>query len=317
VSLQRVYRTVVLACNLAVGVQLHSAFLSAQDSASELETQIAARIDANQLDAALKLADLAVGRYPNSSQMQQLLGVVLFKMGSNEQARTAFRRAIELDPGIAQNYYDLALVNLSEKQYAQAVPPLEACLRLDPSNAEAHVLLGRAYHNLNQTALAIEQFEKAIAIEPQLPLAHYHLGYAYQSQGNLNGALEEFKKEIQDNPTFYNSFWLAGNIELQRGEPDAAAELFGKGVHLKPQAWQAHYGLGRALTMKKQWTEAEAELKKALEASGPDNVEINYALARLYQQTGRRADAEREFQICSRLNAQRQRTGSGIAGQQQ
>jgi tetratricopeptide (TPR) repeat protein len=317
VRLQHVRRTVLLACNLVVGVQLHSVFLSAQESPSELETQITAKIDENQLDAALKLADLAVRRYPNSSQMQQLLGVVLFKKGSNEQAGTAFRRAIELDPGVAQNYYDLALVSLSEKQYAVAVPPLEACLRLDPLNAEAHLLLGRAYHNLNQTAPAIEQFAKAVAIEPRLPLAHYHLGYAYQSQGNLKAALEEFKKEIQYNPNFYDSYWLAGNIELRGGEPDAAAELFGKGVRLKPQAWQAYYGLGRVFTTKKQWLEAETELKKALEASGPENVEVNYALAQLYQQMGRKTDAEREFQICRRLNAQRQGTGSGIAGEQQ
>jgi superkiller protein 3 len=317
VSLQHVFRTGVLACNLVVCVQFHSAFLSAQDLASELETQIVAKIDANQLDAALKLANVAVGRYPNSSQMQQLLGVVQFKKGSNEEARTAFRRAIELDPGIAHNYFDLALVDLSEKQYARAVPSLEACLRLDPRNAEAHVLLGRVYHNLNQTAPAIEQFEKAVAIEPRLPLAHYHLGYAYQSQGDLKAALEEFKKESEYNPNFYDSYWLAGNIELRRGEPDGAAELFGKGVHLKPQAWQAHYGLGRALAMKKQWVEAETELRKALEASGPENVDVNYALARLYQSMGRMADADREFQICRHLNAQRQRTGSGIAGQQQ
>jgi len=296
--------------------------LKAQDSASDLEGRIEGRIDANQLDEALKLAQLAVGRYPNSSQMRQLLGVVLFKKGANEEAETALRRAIELDPSIPQNYYNLALVNLSEKQYARAVPTLEKYLRLEPLNAQAHVLLGRAYHNLNQTAPAIDQFKKALTIQSQLPLAHYHLGYAYQSQGNLKAALEEFKKEVECNPGFYDSYWLAGNIELRQGNLDTAAEFFRKGIHLKPQAWQAHYGLGRVFATKRQWPEAETELRKALEpgeasAASPDDVEVHYALARLYQQTGRADDAQREFQICKRLNAQRQRAGSGIAGQRQ
>ena len=74
--------------------------------------------------------------------------------------------------------------------------------------------------------------------------------------------------------------------------------------------------LGRTLATKKQWLEAESELKEALKAN-PENVEIHYALARLYQQMGRTAEAQHEFQSCNRLNAQRQRTGSGIAGQQQ
>lgn len=293
--------------------------LSVQASASDLEDRIQSRIDANQLDDALELAHLAVGRYPNSSRMQQLLGVVLFKKGANEEADAAFRRAIELDPSIPQNYYDLALVNLSQKQYARAVPALEACLRLEPLNAQAHLLLGRADHNLNQTAQAIEQFKKALAIQPQLPLAHYHLGYAYQSQGDLKAALAEFKKEIECNPSFYDSYWLTGNIELRQGNPDAAAESFGKGIHLKPQAWQAHYGLGRVFATKREWSSAETELKKALEggSASPENIEIHYALARLYQQMGRKDDAQREFQISRRLNAQRQRMGSGIAGQHQ
>ena len=305
---------VLLPCSLFVNVQAGPVIpQSAQES--DLQDQIQAKVAANQLEVALQLAHLAVGRHPDSSPMQQLLGVVLFKKGANEEARSAFHRAIELDASIPENYYDLALVDLSEKQYARAAPSLEAYLRLEPRNAEAHVLLGRAYHNLNQTAPAIEQFKKAIVIEPQLPLTHYHLGYAYQSQGNLEGALEEFKKEIEHNPNFYDSYWLAGNIQLRQGNSDAAAELFGKGIHLNSRSWQAHYGLGQVFAMKNQWSAAEAELKKALQAS-PDNVGVHYTLARLYQQTGRKDDAQREFGLCNRLNAQRQRGGSGIAGEQ-
>jgi superkiller protein 3 len=141
---------------LFVGVQLGSILPEGgQESASDLQDQILAKVAANQLEAALQLAHLAVGQHPNSSPMRQLLGVVLFKKGANEEARAAFRRAIELDASLSQNYYDLALVDLSEKQYARAAPSLEAYLRLEPRNAEAHVLLGRAYHNLNRTEPAI------------------------------------------------------------------------------------------------------------------------------------------------------------------
>jgi tetratricopeptide (TPR) repeat protein len=308
-------QTFLLAWTLWVGVQPTPAPFRAQDSRLSLEDQIQAKVAAHQLDAALELARQGVSQYPESSQMRQLLGVVLFKKGDNEEARTAFRRAIELDSSVPENYFNLALVDLSEKRYAQAAASLEKDVRLDPRSSYAHLLLGRAYHNLDLTAPAIEQFQKAIALQPQLPLAHYHLGYAYQSQGNWQAALEEFKKEIEYNPNFYDSYWLAGNIELRRGDLDAAAELFGKGIHLNSQAWQARYGLGRVLVAKKQWPGAESELKKALESS-PDNIEVHYALARLYQEAGHLDDAHREFNVCTRLNSLRQRAGTGIAGQQ-
>jgi Flp pilus assembly protein TadD len=63
-----------------------------------------------------------------------LLGAALSKKGLNDEARAAFHRAIELDPGAAQYYYNLALVELSEKRYAGATTPLETYLRLSPDS---------------------------------------------------------------------------------------------------------------------------------------------------------------------------------------
>jgi Tfp pilus assembly protein PilF len=72
--------------------------------------------------------------------------------------------------------------------------------------------------------------------------------------------------------------------------------------------------LGRVLIAQKQFSQAEVELKNALE-SNPNDVESHYALARLYQQLGRREDSRIEFELCAKLNAQRQKMQSGIAGQ--
>jgi protein O-GlcNAc transferase len=289
------------------------ASVRAQDPQQALQDRIEAEIRAGRLDAALDQARLAVGQYPESPSLNQLLGATLFKKGLNEEARTAFRRAIDLDPSLPQNYYNLALVELSEHRYAQAVAPLETYLRLNPQDGQAHLFLGRAYHNLNRTLPAIEQFKKALSLDSDLPLAHYHLGYAYQSLGDLKAALEEYRKEIRINPAFYDSYWLAGNIELDQGNLDAAEAFFRKGVSLKEQAFQAHYGLARMQLAKKRYPNAEAEFKKALETS-PDNVEVHYALARAYQQMGRKEDAKREYQLCVALHARGQKQRSGIAG---
>lgn len=281
---------------------------------SVAEASITSKLQARQLDAALEEARLAVGRSPNSSTLNQLLGVVLFKKGLNDEARTAFRRAIQLDPSVPQNYYNLALVDLSDKRDADAVPNLQAFLRVDPENAEGHLLLGRALHNLNQTEPAIQEFKKALALAPNLPLAHYHLGYAYQSQGDLKGALEEFRKETADNPRFYDAYWLAGNIELGMGNLERAKMLFQEATRVRPQGYQGHYGLGSELLGEKHWAEAEGELRTALKLK-PDEVESHYALARVYQKMGRKEDARIEFDICAKLNAERQKMKPGIAAQ--
>ncbi len=294
----------------------------AQESEQAAEEQIATALDAGQLEAAVGAARRAIQHYPQSSRLAELLGVALFKSGQAAEARAAFTRAIELDAKVPGNFFNLALVELSEKKYAPAVAALEKCVRLDPRNAQAHLLLGRAEHNLNRTLPAIEEFNKALALAPRLPLAHYHLGYAYQSQGDLKAALSEFRKEIEVNPGFCDAYWLAGEIELKEAKYDPAESLFRKATALDPKgiqpacAGRARYGLARVLAARKQWPEAETELNRVL-AAEPGLVEAHYTLARVYQEMGRETDARREFEICARLNARRQRGASGIAGQQQ
>lgn len=300
--------------------------LPAQQASQEAaEEQVATALDAGQLEAALGAARAAIQQYPRSSRLAELLGVALFKSGQAAEARAAFTRATELDAKVPENFFNLALVELSEKKYAPAVAALEKCVRLDPRNAQAHLLLGRAEHNLNRTLPAIEEFNKALALSPRLQLAHYHLGYAYQSQGDLKAALSEFRKEIEVNPGFCDAYWLAGEIELKEAKYGPAESLFRKATALDPNpaaagqpacAGRAHYGLARVLAARKQWAEAETELKRVL-AAEPGFVEAHYALARVYQEMGRKTDARREFEICARLNARRQRGAPGIAGQQQ
>jgi len=311
-----ILRACVLWVVVAAGMGGPSAPLAwAQASEEAFRDEISAKLSAGQIDAAVEQAKLAVGKYPRSSPLYQLLGAGLFKQGANEEARKAFGRAIEIDPGVPQNYYDLALVNLSDKRYADTATALETYLRLKPEDAQAHLLLGRAYHNLNRTAPAFQQFQRALALAPTLPLLHYHLGYAYQSQGNSKAALAEFLKEIENNPDFYDAYYLAGDIELNQGDLEYAEGLFRKGIGVKPQGYQARYGLARVMLQTKRSEEAVSELRKALEVA-PRRVEIHYALARAYVQMGKREEAQREFQFCAAEHAQSQKRDSGIAGQQ-
>jgi tetratricopeptide (TPR) repeat protein len=296
---------------LLVGAMISSAS-QAQDAAAE---RIRAAIQAGTVDVAIGDARHALAQFPQSSELHQLLGVALFKKGLNAEAREALRRAIDLDSKDPQNYYNLALVELSGKRYPEATRLLETAVKIDPENALALVMLGRAYHNQNLTIPAIEQFKQALKLAPQMPLVHYHLGYAYQSQGNLTAALAEYEQEIRLNPGFFETYYLAGNIQLGRGNLAEAEGLFRRGVALRPQAVQAHYGLARVLQERGDFTGAEAELKQVI-GFKPDHVEAHYALARLYQQLGRQSEAASEFKIVSDLHAREAQRSSGIAGSQ-
>lgn len=298
---------------LQVGVIQLGALPAPQDEQA-VRAEISSKLRAGKVDDAVDQARLAARRYPDSAAMNRLLGEVLFKKGLNDEARTAFRRAIQIDPSIPQIYYQLAQVDFDGKYYEDATRNLEIFLRLNPDNAEAHALLGRTYQNLGENDVAIVQYKRALALAPTLDLIHSRLASAYLSKGDLDAALDEFKKEAGNNPQFYDSYWRAGNIELGRGNLDAAEKFFQQGISTNPQGIQAHYGLARILLAQKQLPQAQAELMKVL-AAKPDFADAHCSLAQVYQQMGNRQDARMEFDACAKLNGRGSKTPSGPSGQ--
>jgi len=76
---------------------------------------------------------------------------------------------------------------------------------------------------------------------------------------------------------------------------------------------QTDYSKGRKAETLQDYDGALAFYEKALK-SDPNNVEVHFALARLYQQRGDKQAAAREFAECATLRARREKTLSGIAG---
>jgi tetratricopeptide (TPR) repeat protein len=304
-----VYVTGAILC-LTMGYRAYGGV--SHDLQAAMCSQIRRKIQKGEIDAAIDEAQQAVKEYPLSSSLNQLLGTALYAKGLKTQAATAFRKAIELNPQVAANYFDLGLIELSLHD-SKAIHNLEVFVRLEPDSAPGQLLLGHAYQYVNLTLPAIKQYEKAIELSPRLPLSHYHLALAYQSQGELDSALAQFKKEIEINPTFPDSYRLAGNIEMDHQDFDAAETLFQECVCLKPDDFRAHYGLARAFLAKGQLKKAESELGKCVKMK-PSSIRAHYTLAQTYQRLGRKEDAEREYKITTRLHWERHaELSTGIA----
>lgn len=87
-------------------------------------------------------------------------GVALYQSGDMAGAEAAFRKAIELNPNLA----------------------------------EAHANLGSIWANQNKLTEAISQFQTAIRLKPNLAVLHYQLGVAYYLQNQLEPAIVSLTK---------------------------------------------------------------------------------------------------------------------------
>jgi Tfp pilus assembly protein PilF len=69
-----------------------------------------------------------------------------------------FSKATQLNPKFADAYLGLGMSLLTEKNYADAVAPLEAAVKLEPGNPAAHYGLATAYSRTGRKEDAQREF---------------------------------------------------------------------------------------------------------------------------------------------------------------
>ena len=124
------------------------------------------------------------------------VGTIKFDEWDWGGAEQEFKRAIELNPNLAEAYFRYAQHLPLMGRFTEALAAIKRAQELDPlwtsmkAQEAACLFYARRYDE------AIRQFEQFIKLEPGLGFAHTILGYAYASKGLYQEAIAEYKKSI-------------------------------------------------------------------------------------------------------------------------
>jgi tetratricopeptide (TPR) repeat protein len=111
-----------------------------------------------------------------------------FEEDSPEEAMAAYRRALEIDPGLA----------------------------------DAHVNLGRLLHERGETAEAERHYRLALAARPEDTTAAFNLGVALQDLGRLREAADAYEAALALDRTLADAHYNLSGVYEDLGEPEAA-----------------------------------------------------------------------------------------------
>lgn len=190
--------------------------------------------------------------------------------------------------------------------YAKAVRELQAAAAKEPQNGEVQLLLTKSYLELQERDAAINSAEKAVAIDPKSSVFHEWLGRAYgekadhasmfSAPGLARKTHREFEIAVQLDEK--NVAARQALIEFDCAAPGlvGGGEEKAKPEIEKLQAMDAaewHYALGNCRRQKKDFAEADAEFKLALE-SHPKSAEVIYDIG---DYAARRGQAERLMEV--------------------
>jgi tetratricopeptide (TPR) repeat protein len=167
-----------------------------------------------------------------------------------ERADEASRRALELDPDLAEAHAARGHVLTLEKNYEEAEREFETAIDLDPTLYEAYYFYARAAMMQGEYEKSAQMFEGACAVRPddyQAPMLVTQVYTSLGREAEVRAAFERgvrlVKKHVKLNPDDVRALVLGANAFLQTGETELAREWAERALELSPDDRGVLYNL--------------------------------------------------------------------------
>ena len=173
---------------------------------------------------AIDYIDRALGVDDRNSAFHTHRGLALAAAGRLDDASSACRTAVSLNPQSVEGHANLALILMRAGQFEAAEDAARRTVALAPSLADGHAILGDALQALGRTREAIASYRRAIDLAPDDADAHASLAGALRAIGDLDGATASLRKAdalTPDHPGVLNN--LALTLQAQ-GDVQGAME---------------------------------------------------------------------------------------------
>ena len=229
-------------------------------------------------------------------------GLALFNVGLVEEAIWIYRKALRVDPTIAEQHKarmaivhnNLGVAYDARGQADLATEEYREALRLRPELADAHNNMGTALRAKNKLDDAIREYRKALTLKPDYAIARHNLGLSFASKGDLDGAIKEYREAIRLKPGFVEARINLGLAHAMKGRLDRAIAEYRKAAILRPDEAIIHFNLANALLAKEQPVDAIVEYKAALLLE-PGHAVSRLKLGTLLEDEGFLHDAINEY----------------------
>jgi len=165
-----------------------------------------------------------------SAEQAHLEGVEADRRSREQEARQAWRRALERDPGFTA----------------------------------AHIALGLSYYRTGEWVRAAEHLRAALRRNRDAGDAHYYLGLVWRAQGRLWEAADELWWCVRAGHREQVARYVLGEMALGEGKIEEALKHFGQAVMLDPRDLKARTALAMAERLAGRLEDARVRLEGVL-----------------------------------------------------
>ncbi len=189
-----------------------------------------------------------------------------------EQADTASRKALELDPELAETHTSRGLALAFAKRYEEAEKEFETAIRLNPKLFEAHYFYGRARFQQGKLAEAAQSFEEASRVRPDDYQTVHFLAQTYEGLGRQADAeaarrrdLQLIEHHVELNPDDSRALNLGSTSLARSGQRERGLEWAKRALAIDPEDSGMLYNTACFYAVQGETDEAINCLEKAVQ----------------------------------------------------
>lgn len=258
-----------------------------------------------------------------------------FDQGRWEDAESALRRALALDPYRSEWHFNLGLTLEAAGHHGRASTAFRDAHNLNPEDPHSALYCGLNLLKENKPKQSIEWFNKASALDPSLPAPYVHRIEAYTDlEDHENAELMFFMGQqvttedaglytamadsLLERELFDKAVWCLR--EATRLDPDMpgvhgrlaeayartgrlerARQLYLRALRQDPGDVDALLDLGKVLLDMNRVSEAAEKYRRVLELE-PDNADAHFALGELAERQNSPKEAIAQYDVVFRLD---------------
>ena len=221
----------------------------------------------------------------------ELYGSCLQQTGQMQKALAAFQQLASLVPEQASAKYDLAVLLVNTKRYAEAITTLRPLLRPDQSDPDIFSLAAEAYEATGDTPNAVSHLRQAIVLNPKNAAYYTTLAILCLDHDSFEVGITMLTFGLQHIPADPSLYVSRGLLYAQLAQYDKAEADFKMAESLDPKQSSSSYAMDLAQVEQDRPDLALQKVRAQLRAH-PNSAQLNFLLAELLQQDAAAGNAQ-------------------------
>ena len=187
------------------------------------------------LAAALSIFILTQSKPDNREEAYRVnnIGVALLEQFKPKDAADSFRRALQLEPGLAIARINLGIALFNMPDLPAAQKELQAAIAAAPNAPQPHYVLGLVAKSQNKADEAIAAFQKVLQLDANDVGANVNLGQLYAQQRKYPEAIAVLRTAVSMEPYNATALYNLGTSLIRAGQREEGQKVIAQFQELR------------------------------------------------------------------------------------